>query len=100
VLDDRERRIFAARNLADEPATLEALAREYGVSRERVRQIEARSFEKIRNSVRHRIAELETGQSETWQQHRPSARRPRLQPAPAARPRLALSLASPVNAAA
>ncbi len=100
VLDDRERRIFAARNLADEPATLEALAQEYGLSRERVRQIEARSFEKIRSSVRRRIAELEAGQSETGRQHRPSARRSRLQPASAARSRLAFSPASSVNAAA
>jgi RNA polymerase sigma-32 factor len=100
VLDDHERRIFAARNLAEEPATLEALAQEYGLSRERVRQIEARSYEKIRNSVRNRIAEVEIGQSEPWQQHRPSVRRPRPQPASAARRRLALSSASSVNAAA
>ena len=46
VLNDRERRIFEARRLADEPVTLEDLAAEFGVSRERVRQIEVRAFEK------------------------------------------------------
>src|SRR5260370_2526049 len=44
VLNDRERRIFEARRLTDEPVTLEDLAVEFGVSRERVRQIEARAF--------------------------------------------------------
>ncbi len=44
VLNDRERRIFEARRLADEPITLEELAEEFGVSRERVRQIEVRAF--------------------------------------------------------
>ena len=47
VLNDRERRIFEARRLADEPITLEELAAEFGVSRERVRQIEVRAFEKV-----------------------------------------------------
>jgi RNA polymerase sigma-32 factor len=56
VLDDRERRIFEARRLADEPSTLEELAQEFGVSRERVRQIEVRAFEKVTKAVRHRVA--------------------------------------------
>jgi RNA polymerase sigma-32 factor len=47
VLNDRERRIFEARRLADDPITLEELAAEFGVSRERVRQIEVRAFEKV-----------------------------------------------------
>ncbi len=47
VLNERERRIFAARRLADDPVTLEELADEFGVSRERVRQIEVRAFEKV-----------------------------------------------------
>jgi RNA polymerase sigma-32 factor len=51
VLNERERRIFAARRLAEEPLTLEELAGELGVSRERVRQIEARAFEKVRRRV-------------------------------------------------
>src|ERR1700694_2631216 len=55
VLNERERRIFEARRLADEPITLEELADEFGVSRERVRQIEVRVFEKVRKSVRQRV---------------------------------------------
>jgi RNA polymerase sigma-32 factor len=51
VLNERERRIFEARRLADEPVTLEALSDEFGVSRERVRQIEVRAFEKVQNAV-------------------------------------------------
>jgi RNA polymerase sigma factor (sigma-70 family) len=47
VLNDRERRIFVARRLADDPITLAELAGEFGVSRERVRQIDVRSFEKV-----------------------------------------------------
>jgi RNA polymerase sigma-32 factor len=57
VLNDRERRIFEARRLADEPITLEQLAGEIGVSRERVRQIEVRAFEKVQKTVKHCIAE-------------------------------------------
>jgi RNA polymerase sigma-32 factor len=56
VLNERERRIFEARRLADEPITLEELADEFNVSRERVRQIEVRVFEKIRKSVRQRVS--------------------------------------------
>ena len=47
TLNERERRIFEARRLSDEPATLEDLSAEFGVSRERIRQIEVRSFEKV-----------------------------------------------------
>jgi RNA polymerase sigma-32 factor len=53
VLNDRERRIFEARHLADEPLTLEDLAAQFNVSRERVRQIEARAFEKVRKAARN-----------------------------------------------
>ena len=60
VLNDRERRIFEARRLADEPVTLEQLAEEFGVSRERVRQIEVRAFEKVQQAVVKRIANMET----------------------------------------
>src|SRR5207253_9532646 len=58
VLNDRERRIFAARRLVDEPITLEELAEEFGVSRERVRQLEVRAFERVQNAVRHRVAAM------------------------------------------
>ncbi len=60
VLNERERRIFEARRLADDPITLEDLAAEFGVSRERVRQIEVRAFEKVQKAVRTRIATMET----------------------------------------
>jgi RNA polymerase sigma-32 factor len=59
VLNDRERRIFEARRLADEPVTLEDLAAEFGVSRERVRQIEVRAFEKVQKAVKNRVAAME-----------------------------------------
>ena len=60
VLNERERRIFEARRLADEPVTLEDLAAEFGVSRERVRQIEVRAFEKVQKAVRNRVSAMET----------------------------------------
>src|SRR5438270_6827658 len=60
VLNDRERRIFEARRLNDDPITLEDLASEFGVSRERVRQIEVRAFEKVQRAVKTRIAAIET----------------------------------------
>jgi RNA polymerase sigma-32 factor len=60
VLNDRERRIFEARRLADDPVTLEELAAEFGVSRERVRQIEVRAFEKVQQAVMNRVAKMET----------------------------------------
>lgn len=50
-LNDRERRIFEARRLAEEPMTLEDLSGEFGVSRERIRQIEVRAFEKVQKAV-------------------------------------------------
>jgi RNA polymerase sigma-32 factor len=52
VLNERERRIFEARRLADDPMTLEDLSEEFGVSRERVRQIEVRAFEKVQEAVK------------------------------------------------
>ena len=59
VLNARERRIFEARRLADDPMTLEDLAAEFGVSRERVRQIEVRAFEKVQSAVRGTIAKAD-----------------------------------------
>jgi alternative sigma factor RpoH len=52
VLNDRERRIFEARRLSDDPLTLEDLSAEFGISRERVRQIEVRAFEKVQDAVK------------------------------------------------
>ncbi len=51
TLNDRERRIFEARRLAEKPVTLEDLSTEFGVSRERIRQIEVRAFEKVQSAV-------------------------------------------------
>ena len=59
VLNDRERRIFEARRLAnDNPVTLEALAEEFGVSRERVRQIGVSAFEKVQKAAKNRVAAM------------------------------------------
>ena len=63
VLNERERRIFEARRLVDEPITLEELADEFGVSRERVRQIEVRAFEKVQKAVKTRVAAMEAPQT-------------------------------------
>jgi len=52
ILNPRERKILVERRLKDEPATLEDLSKEFGISRERVRQIEVRAFEKIQRSIR------------------------------------------------
>ena len=60
VLNDRERRIFEARRLAEDPITLVDLAEEFGVSRERVRQIDVSSFEKVQKAVKYRVATIET----------------------------------------
>jgi RNA polymerase sigma-32 factor len=64
VLNDRERRIFEARRLAEDPVTLEELSTEFGVSRERVRQIEVRAFEKVQKAVRKTARELEKPRAE------------------------------------
>ncbi len=60
VLNPRERRIFEARRLAEEPMTLEALSDEFDISRERVRQIEVRAFEKIQSAVKAGVAKTES----------------------------------------
>jgi RNA polymerase sigma-32 factor len=64
VLNARERRIFEARRLADDPITLEDLSTEFGVSRERVRQIEVRAFEKIQAAVKKNLAAREAPRAE------------------------------------
>ena len=57
VLNERERRIFEARRLAEDPVTLEELSSEFDISRERVRQIEVRAFEKVQEAVQKYAAE-------------------------------------------
>ena len=52
-LTDRERRVFEARKLQDNPMTLEDLSKEFDVSRERIRQIEVRAFEKVQKAVKN-----------------------------------------------
>jgi RNA polymerase sigma-32 factor len=65
VLNPRERRIFEARRLADDPVTLEELSAEFGVSRERVRQIEVRAFEKVQAAVKAGVAQAQLPHSTT-----------------------------------
>ena len=60
VLNGRERRIFEARRVAEDPITLADLASEFGVSPERVRQIDVRSFEKVQKAVKNRVAAKDT----------------------------------------
>jgi RNA polymerase sigma-32 factor len=55
-LNERERHIIQERRLKDEPATLEELSVQYGVSRERVRQIEVRAFEKLQKAMKKQAA--------------------------------------------
>ena len=62
VLNGRDRRIFEGRRLAEDPMTLAELADEFGVSRERVRQIEVSAFEKVQKAVESRVAAIETHQ--------------------------------------
>ena len=57
VLNDREKDILTQRRLLDSPVTLEELSEHYGVSRERIRQIEVRSFEKLQARMRELAAE-------------------------------------------
>jgi len=64
VLNEREKRIFEARRLAEDPITLEELSGEFGVSRERIRQIEVRAFEKVQKAVQKGARELEKPRAE------------------------------------
>ena len=57
-LTDRERRVFEARRLQDDPITLEDLSQEFGVSRERIRQIEVRAFDKVQKAVKNAAQRL------------------------------------------
>ena len=55
TLSERERQIIAERRLKEEPTTLESLSQRFGISRERVRQIEARALEKLQKAVRNAL---------------------------------------------
>ena len=68
-LTDRERHIIVERRLVDEPKTLEDLSSKYGISRERVRQIEVRAFDKLQKAMKNMVVE--------------AAAKPTTQPAPA-----------------
>ncbi|MEM7427422.1 MAG: RNA polymerase sigma factor RpoH [Pseudomonadota bacterium] len=57
-LNDREKRIFEARRLSEDPLTLEELSQEFDVSRERIRQIEVRAFEKVQKAVKNAAREM------------------------------------------
>ena len=57
TLSERDRHILIERRLKDEPSTLEVLARHYGISRERVRQIEVRAFGRLQKGMKARVAE-------------------------------------------
>ncbi len=63
-LNDRKRHIFTERRLHEDPKTLEDLSQVYGISRERVRQIEVRAFEKVQKAIREMIAAQEKAQAE------------------------------------
>jgi RNA polymerase sigma-32 factor len=67
VLTDRERRIFEARHLADQPLTLEELAAQFNVSRERIRQIEARAFEKVRKAANNLAVKVPAAMEDAYE---------------------------------
>jgi RNA polymerase sigma-32 factor len=74
TLNDRERYIFHARKLTDEPSTLEDLAMKFGISRERVRQIEVRALEKVTSNIQERLS-----RSPSWRRGSTNALVPELQ---------------------
>ena len=51
ILNEREKEIIVARRLSEEPSTLEELSKKYKISRERIRQIETKAFEKLQKSM-------------------------------------------------
>ena len=62
-LSDRERHIFIERRLTEDPITLEALGNQYGISRERVRQLENRAFDKVQRAVHSAALEDERAEA-------------------------------------
>jgi RNA polymerase sigma-32 factor len=78
VLNERERHILTERRLKDEPTTLEELSGEYGISRERVRQIEVRAFEKLQRAIKALEAEQAANSVAALQAPQDMARQPHL----------------------
>ena len=71
VLNDREKRVFLARRLEEDPLTLEELSQEFDISRERVRQIEVRAFEKVQKAMKAAAREMARGPQEL--EHQPAS---------------------------
>ncbi len=69
VLTDREKRVFLARRLEESPATLEDLSQEFGISRERVRQIEVRAFEKVQKAVKAAAKDMARDNQKALENH-------------------------------
>ncbi|MFZ1813970.1 MAG: RNA polymerase sigma factor RpoH [Rhizobiaceae bacterium] len=69
VLNDREKRVFLARRLEENPVTLEDLSQEFNISRERVRQIEVRAFEKVQKAVKAAARDQAKENREALEQH-------------------------------
>ena len=68
-LSDRERHIIVERRLVDEPQTLEDLSAKYGISRERVRQIEVRAFDKLQKAMKNMVVEAATESAKKTEAH-------------------------------
>jgi len=68
-LSDRERHIMVERRLTEEPKTLEDLSAKYGISRERVRQIEVRAFDKLQKAMNNMVVEAATENSRKAEAH-------------------------------
>src|SRR5207237_1385264 len=68
-LTDRDTRIIVERRLNDEPKTLEDLSSEYGISRERVRQIEVRAFDKLQKAMKNMVVEAASAASRKVEAH-------------------------------
>ena len=68
-LSDRERHIIVERRLVDEPKTLEDLSAKYGISRERVRQIEVRAFDKLQKAMKNMVVDAATENSRKVDAH-------------------------------
>ena len=81
VLNERERHILTERRLKDEPATLEDLSKQYDISRERVRQIEVRAFEKLQRAIKEAAKLQRIGGASTAKDKAPEALPARTGPA-------------------